>query len=59
MLAFSAREMTAKVEGIEPLGASYSQGQYLIALNGFPVIMIINPGDFFDLLPSFGQAGGI
>ena len=59
MLAFPAREMTAKIEGIEALGIAYSQGQNFIAQNGFPLIMIINPGDFFDLLASFGQTGSI
>ena len=59
MLAFSAREMKAKVEGIEPFWVSYPQGQNLVTENGFSLVVIINPGYFLDLLPSFGQAGGI
>jgi hypothetical protein len=51
--------MVAEVHGIEIPGRSQSQGQDLVALDGFSLGVVVDETQVFQALPPFGEGGGI
>ena len=51
--------MVAEVHGIEILGCQQSQGQDLVAVDGFALGVVIDEAQVFQVLAPFGESGGI
>jgi len=49
----------AEVHGVEILGRQQSQGQDLVAFDGFPLGVVIDETQVFQALAPFGEGGGI